>query len=273
MSGYFGALMRASGMPIAGRTPALAHVESPVVEIDVERGPAPMPARMVSTPSTPQQPVTPIRVPAAVAPLTPTQLAGDTHEAQTGPVRTEHAGSRATEDTEAAVPAPRTVEPSKPPLGEALVRAAMQWVATDTQHLRGIAQAEPSSAQTPAARGDELSVAATPALREPRVDSQPHPQDEAPAPFPVPELTAHEPVATPALAATRSTRPAPAMPVAPPDHDEVIEVSIGAIHVRVDAPVAHTIARPAATPPAAARRTPTTTSQRSALSRRALRRI
>jgi hypothetical protein len=55
--------------------------------------------------------------------------------------------------------------------------------------------------------------------------------------------------------------------------DEVVEVSIGAIHVRVDAPPAQTIARPALTPAAGTPGAAATRPARSALSRRALRRI
>ena len=63
-------------------------------------------------------------------------------------------------------------------------------------------------------------------------------------------------------------RNAPPEPVAPLARDEVVEFSIGAIHVRVDAPAAQTVARPATTPRAVPAPPP-----RSALSRRALRRI
>jgi hypothetical protein len=277
MSGYFSALMRASGMPIAGRTPAVAHAESPVVEIDVERSPAPMPARAVAAPPMPQHTVAPTRVPAPVTPLAPTApQASDTHEPHAGFAGTERAESRGVEDAAAAVPASPAAETTKPPIGQALVRAAMQWVVADTQQVRGVAQAEPSNVQPRAVRSDEPSILpATPAFGEHRVESKPQPQNEAQADPPVRDLTTREPVAAQSLA-IRSTRPAPEappMPVAPSDRDEVVEVSIGAIHLRVDAPVAQTIARPAATPPAAARRTPTTTSQRSGLSRRALRRI
>jgi hypothetical protein len=278
MNGYFGALMRASGMPIAGRTPAVAPVESPMVEANVEVSQAPMPANTVATPSTPQQAVRPIHVHTAIAPAAPPAAgpADDSHEAATGFAAIEHADSRVAKTAADAVPASRTIEPAKPPLGQALVRAAMQWVATDTPQTRSVAQVEPPSEHPLAARGNETNiVASVPARRDHRAEPQAQLQEDAPAAAPVSDLSAREQVA-PQAVAIHSIHPAPAspqMPVVPDDRHEVFEVSIGAIHVRVDAPVAQTVARPAATPPAAARRTLTSPSPRSGLSRRALRRI
>lgn len=273
MNGYFGALMRASGMPIAGRMPAVAPVESPVVETNVEVGQAPMPAHTVSTP----QAVTPLHVHTAVAPPAPAlPRADDSHEAAAGFAAIEHADSRAAKSAADPVPASRTIETTKPPLGQALVRAAMQWVATDTPQGRSVAQVEPPGEPPLAARGNETSVVASmPVGRDHRAASRAQPQDDAPASAPVPDLSAREPVAPPAVAIhpTHTATALPQMPLVPGDRDEVIEVSIGAIHVRVDAPVAQTVARYAATPPAAVRRTPTSVSPRSGLSRRALRRI
>jgi hypothetical protein len=277
MNGYFGALMRASGMPIAGRTPAVAPVESPVVEANVEVSQAPMPAHTVSAPPTPQQAVRPIHVSTAVAPPAPVvPPADDSHAAAAAFAAVEHADSHAAKNAAEAVPASRTIEPAKPPLGQALVRAAMQWVATDTPQARIVPQVEPPSEQPLAARGNETRVVASmPAPRDRRAERQAQPQDDPLAAAPAPDRSIRKAVA-PQAVAIHSTHPAPAspqMPVVPGDRDEVVEVSIGAIHVRVDAPVAQTIARPAAAPPAAARRTPTSPSQRSGLSRRALRRI
>jgi len=278
MNGYFGALMRASGMPIAGRTPAVAPVEPPVVEANVEVGQAPMPAPTASAPSTPQQAAKPIHVHTAVAlPAPPAaRPADDPQETAAGFSAIEHADARVAKNTADAVPASRTIEPPKPPLGQALVRAAMQWVATDTPQARRGAQLEPPSEHPLANRGNDTNVvAAVPARRDHRAEPQAHPQEDAPAAAHVPDLSPREPVAPPAVA-IHSIHPAPAspqMPVVSDHRDDVFEVSIGAIHVRVDAPVAQTVARPAATPPAAARRTPTSPSQRSGLSRRALRRI
>ena len=226
MSGYFGALMRASGMTIAARAPAMAHVEPPVVEIDVERRSAAIPARTVQTALTPPQAVGPIPVlNSGEQPAPPTLLAADAdaHGGQAGLVGTAGAHPRAA----------------------GLVRAAMQWVAADTQHARSVAQVVPPRGQSLPAPGEEAGVIpTTQTLGERGVDIPPQ---------------------TPAHAT-------PAVPDTPLARDEVVEISIGAIHVRVDAP-AQTIASPAATPPAAARRGTTATPPRSALSRRALRRI
>ncbi len=277
MNGYFGALMRASGMPIAGRAPALAPVESPVLEANVEVSQAPMPAHTVSTPSTPQHVVRPIHVHTPVAPPAPAASPADnSHVAAAKLASLERSDSPAAKDAADAVPASRTIEPPKPPLGQALVRAAMQWVATDTSQPRRVAQVDPPSEQPVAARGNEARVVASmPAHRDHRAEPQAQPQDDATVVAPVPDTSVREPAAPQAIA-IHSIHPAHAsrqMPAVPVDRDEVVEVSIGAIHVRVDAPVAQTIARPAATPPSMARRTPTSPSQRSGLSRRALRRI
>jgi len=87
-------------------------------------------------------------------------------------------------------------------------------------------------------------------------------------------LTVEESVAAKPIPIRASlVTPAPLPPLAPPVRDEIVEVSIGAIHVRVDAPPAQTIARPALTPAASPRDAAAARPARSALSRRALRRI
>ena len=277
MSGYFGALMRASGMAIAGRAPAMARVEPSVVEIDIERGPAAMPSRTVQTASTPQQAVAPIPVANSVEQVPPpVALAADTdaHEVQTGLAGTEPAHPRAATDAAAdspAAPSARAVETSSPALGQAVVRAAMQWVAADTQQVRSVAQVVPPRTQSLPALGEETSViTTTQALRARGVDVQAQPPRAMPAALAAPDLAARELVTAQArpIRAARPTPATPPVPVAPLARDKVVEVSIGAIHVRVDAPAAQTVARPAATPRAAAATPP-----RSALSRRALRRI
>jgi len=281
MSGYFGALMQSSGMAIGGRAPAMAHVDSSVVEIDVERSPASVPPRTVQA-STPQQAVAPIPVANSVEHLAPPALlaAGpDAHEVQAGFAGREQAHPRAATDAAAdspAAPAARAVEMSKPALGQALVRAAMQWVAVEPQQGRSVAQVVPPRGQSLPAPGEVPSViTTTQALRERGVEVQAQPRSATLASPTASDLAAREPVAAPALPiqSARPTPAAPPVPVTPLARDEVVEISIGAIHVRVDAPAAQTVARPAATPPVAAPRVAPATPQRSALSRRALRRI
>ena len=99
---------------------------------------------------------------------------------------------------------------------------------------------------------------------------------------PAPRLTADEPpsmVVTPypqtrvpiePAAALDRAAPPPTVDARPLPHDEVIEVSIGAIHVRVDAP-APPAAAPA--PPAPRAHVPASRPARDGLRRRALRRI
>lgn len=282
MSGYFGALMRASGMAIAARAPAMARAEPRVVEIDVERNPAPTPPRTAQTPSGPHQAVAPTRVANSVEQLAPpAQLAADTdtHEVRAGFAGTAQAHPRAATDAAAdspAAPAAGAVETAKPALGQTLVRAAMQWVAADTHQVRSVAQAVPRRGQSLAAPGEEPSVTTTTqAFRDRGVEVQAQPPSATPATTAAPDLAARAPVEAQALP-MRSVRPSPATPpapVAPLARDEVFEIAIGAIHVRVDAPAAQTVARTAATPPGAARRAAIATPPRSALARRALRRI
>jgi hypothetical protein len=91
-------------------------------------------------------------------------------------------------------------------------------------------------------------------------------------------------LSTPPLSESIAAKPqpfrAPLVPAAlllpqaaPPARDEVVEVSIGEIHVRVDAPPAQTVARPASTPAAGVPGATRPRHARSGLSRRALRRI
>lgn len=285
MSGYFDALMRSSGMDIGGRAPATAYVE---------RSPAATASRAVETAPASQQAVAPI--PAAdsieqpvleVAPArsAPSMPDADAHGAQAAFAGPDEVRPHTMTDADSvadapAVPATRPAEGTKPDLGQQLVRAAMQWVAADPQHVPAVAKVVPPRGQPPLSRDEGTSVIApSPVLsRPPRdrgVDASAEPLRATVATPPALDLTTHEPFAPPALP-IRSARQAaavPPVPVASSSRDEVVEVSIGAIHVRVDAPSAQTVARPATMSPATGPRAGTATPVRSALSRRALRRI
>jgi hypothetical protein len=267
MSDYFGALIRSSGMAFGGRASARSHDEASVDEIDVERGPAAMPSRTGQTASGPAHAVAPRAAAHSDAPRTP---AADTDGVRAGFSGTEHARGRAGADVDRQ--GARSVE-TTPALGQARVRAAVQWVADDPQHVRGVTQVVPPHGQGWPARAEETSAtAATQALDEPDV-AVPVQRGTKPTSPPA-DLVAREPVVAGALPVhpARPTAPAP-RPVAPLAHDEIVEISIGAIHVRVDAPAAHTLARSPATRPADAPRGLPVPPPRSALARRALRRI
>jgi len=275
MSDYFGALMRSSGLAIGGRATATAHVEPSVVEIAVERSPPALQSRNRQTASPQQQQaVAPIPVARRVesfAPPEPLVAGTDAHEVQGGFTTPAQALPRAEAQAAAdpAVAAASAVEAPNAAPGQTLVRAAMQWVAADPQQ---VALVVPPRGRSLAAVAEQTGVIATAqALREGNVGSTAQPpiaMAEHPA-APV-DPTAREPIRPPELL-IRSARPTlatPPTPVAPFARDEVVEISIGAIHVRVDAPAAQTVARPPATTTRAAAMPP-----RSALSRRPLRRI
>ena len=277
MSGYFGALMRSSGMAIAARPLARGPIAPRITEIDVER-PAALPAPAAPTTATSQSvTATPASVPSpAVDParrMSPPDDHG--HDVHTRPIP-EQALTRATSDRGVEPPAPRATRalesPQRDP-GQAVVRAAMRWVAEMPQ-ARTVApmttERQPSSLEIGVER--PVTIASPPVSRAHRLDVETPGPDATPTLQISREVTREEPVvaqAVPMPVARPTPWPTAKAPVA---RDEVVEVSIGAIHVRVDAPQVQTIANPAPPPPAPARRA-ATSEARSALSRRALRRI
>lgn len=275
MSGYFGALMRSSGMAVGGGAPALA---APDGEIGAERSssiptPASAPAasapHRVSAPIPRGDPVPPL---ASTLPATANSATAAVSEAPGRlaiPVQTLPAAAA---DAGADPPSARPTTPGspKPALGQTLVRAAMQWVAADPQQGPGVAQVV-----TPPARSAPAVTEDTPASTAPRTPREAGAASAAPAPITTPAdlATPAEPASRePVPQVARPTRSAWPVPDAPSAGDAVAEISIGAIHVRVDAPAAQTVARPAPVPPAGQPRT-AAFAPRSALSRRALRRI
>jgi hypothetical protein len=152
-----------------------------------------------------------------------------------------------------------------------MVQAAIRWVATGP----------PTPAATPDDHPPERPTAA-PLATAPAIVRRvpPSPSTDSLAPAPSPAQTQPTPrLATPVAVRTSPPIDALARPVVPaamaPRHDahaEVVEVSIGAIHVRVDAPAVQT--RAPQPPPAAPARPPADrASARSGLARRALRRL
>lgn len=286
MNGYFGALMRSSGLSIGAPAPALGHVEAGGIEVEVERSPTAMAPASVPAASTPSPASAPVSVaqplPALAAPATPVheraapELPLVQARLATPPQADPGAAADASVDPSLSPATPLAAEPTTPPMTQALVRAAMQWVAADPLQTRSVAQVEPPPAPSVVAVTAQARTV-TPTRQPLREAALEHDEQEPAAALAHPvtpaETGKREPMPVPSLAIrpTRSVPMTPPEPLTPPAHDEVVEVSIGAIHVRVDAPAAQTIARPAPAPPAAPRAA--ALAPRSTLSRRALRRI
>jgi hypothetical protein len=168
----------------------------------------------------------------------------------------------------ATVPIP-SIQADAPPAPQALVtahslvRTAMQWVAAGPQETR---------AKLPAVIDPPVAtISPEPASRDPDAirEQRPPESDE------FPERSAGR-LAPPPVAARPLTTPPASLRPDPPTgaslRDDTVEISIGAIHVRVDAPATQIVARTPPPPPAPRAANPPR-ADRSALSRRALRRI
>jgi hypothetical protein len=270
MSGYFDALMRSSGMTIDGPRPAPTHSESNAFEAAADPGGTAIETGSIDTPAMP--PPAAFRGRESVEPAAPPREVQQpiAHQARANPDDAP-ARTRGVPDARAespATPAVRSGEPSKPDLGARLVRATVRWIAEDTSTIGNVPVTKPS---LPTPGDDARVVTAAPARdgdREPpsivtqtvvaakTIAREPAPQVRPP----VERARADEPPQSPQSQAALTAQ------------DETVEISIGAIHVRVDAPPAQTVARPAATPAANTPRAGALP-PRSALSRRALRRI
>ena len=282
MTGYFGALMRASGLAVAGPVPSIALSAPPIAGNDtggrehvlspVHLDAPPRQAPRMGPPRT-TEPLATAAIPVQAQPpddvrdgLAGTPAMPVPEPAPASPIALTVPGER----REAPPPAPREAPPQ---LADAVVRAAMRWVATDPQtrpQVRAVEQ--PGPGPTPAASTEGMPPRPAP---EAPTREEPPPVADAAAP---PALSPRTPGPAPSELteiAARAIEPVPRLPIAPRAAErggEILEVSIGAIHVRVDAPAAQTVARPAAAP-AAPQRTAVHSSRRGALSRRALRRI
>ena len=295
MSDYFGALIRSSGLTIADRTPPTAQhrpdISTPV-DIDVESGTERAATAPPKAGTQPQAATTleasdsarqerrpqPSPVPAERATGDPRHPVAPESDAA-NKVR-PHRGSESTPGEEPTQPADAPSALLHPVLGQIAIRAAMRWVAAEpgddraqraavsmitppTQQLSPPIAREPAHERASPALRDETPLAAPPGIPRPIRAAAPEAVD------------AHAPV--PTAAPERLARPAVvrADPIAAPIlHDEPVEISIGAIHVRVDAAPAQTVARTPAPPAAAQPRSHDgRPRERSGLGRRALRRI
>jgi hypothetical protein len=248
MSGYFDALMRSSGIATRAK-PRLAHAEPNAGEESFEHEPASAQAattRKTMAPARaiiPPEPVEPVgwAVPPPLERGTVTNDSNDGIQAELAGAAQSRAEAMASTESPPS-PSAQAVEMARPDLAQTLIQVATRWVADAPKQIDNIGQ-------TAQAHGHSLRVPAeaVPAL--------------APADF-------QHSVRSPRTSEASLIVPIPQSP-----RDEIVEVSIGAIHLRVDAPTPHTVARPAASPPAITARTANAMPQRSALSRRALRRI
>lgn len=251
MSDYFGALMRASGMPAPATTPTRKR-EPPAVGPDslvaadddaAQQPAAPRPALQPAAPRTALAPSTD----GPVAGERPAQRQAPQSGAAAEPSRTRPA-SVPQPDAELRRPVPaRTAGPPVLTPVHPLARAALDWVA------RG----NGAAARQQTATG------------------------HAAAPAPMPDHAPVRPLPTGPLAPIASVRESPDdvdrragehPERAASTRDERVEVTIGAIHLRVEAPAARTVAS-AAPPAPAAGAVPPPSTARSALARRSLRRI
>lgn len=310
MSDYFGALMRASGLaaarakrphdarealppaqdeavvetrfvgttdaaPTAAATPAAA----PDARTGIRSATAAPPTTTAQPQSSPQTSIQRVRAAAVASPSPMTAPAHASVPAAVPPplaaegVQREGRadGSRipvfadtgspyaATPETDASAPANVSTGPSR-------VHAALQWIAADPHSV--------DPGHGPAQRAAHADSA------QPPLPTGLAPADAPPAPHSLPAVRERDDAAPVRSTAIEAWLREPAMPSLasrrPREHDaaggELVEVSIGAIHVRVDAPAAQTRLAPAA-PAAAAPRAPNRPASRDAVARRLLRRI
>jgi hypothetical protein len=258
MSDYFGALLRSAGAAppdaVAPGVPPIGQADLVEQEVEVEVGAPPESAPAAHSPDAPAA-----NEPASDTP-TEARLAPDRREV----VRSEPAGSLVTR------PALDEVHP--------VVRAALEWVAADPEPVEravsavsDVPAAQPVGASSPRRQLPHSPTPFAPpaapaaplaaALTEPRRTVQPphvppvlRIQHEA---EPAPQLQAPSsppsPVREPDLALPRASRAW--QPVVTPTHEPApapqdrIEVNIGTIHVRVDAPpVPRAVVQPAPPP-------------------------
>jgi hypothetical protein len=263
MRGYFDALLRSTGVAADGLAQSVAQTAPGVVELDTDTRAetiVPRDTRAADRveplatgelaresdprPVAPVAPVSPVAAVGAVAVVAP-----DAPVARQSPA--EPAVTRA---------ATMTSDQEPIDLGKAMVRAAMRWVAADAVAQQvGAPEAEAQAHRHEVTPHREAASVELPAQRVGHTETAARPAFSDPMP--------RQPVTT-----TPAMIPAAPSSPAPPARDGVFEVSIGAIHVRVDAPAVQTVPAPQA-PPAAPSRASAARPQRSTLSRRALRRI
>ena len=286
MSDYFAALMRASGLGQAPGTTASSGTELSVLDLEIPAVAAPLghaPHALAARTETlpPAVPTATVQTAAPVIPPAP-----DRPQFVDTPVN-----ALATPTLPVAEPTTaQTVPVSSEPLvaHQALVQSVMRWVAGDkSAPPTATVQQVPSTSATPAVPGERpLTQPSPPTARSlatatlsnvETVEAAPlthQPLPAEPAPF---AQTARHPSSLQQQAAA-VVREQPEPEQSQPAPADGLSISIGAIHLRVEAPAAPSAPQAAAKPavqPAAPRSTtsPSTATARSSLSRRALRRI
>ncbi|WP_349607242.1 hypothetical protein [Cupriavidus sp. DF5525] len=264
MSDYFGALMQAGGIHVgSGESPA-----RPVTATLAEAGPddagpdaapgADGPVQLVDEPKSTARPAAaaasqPLTEARSIAAGMPGEIPRQRVELPTPPVPASAAGLVPTAPEREASPtalaaAPEAARAGTPPTAQAMIAAALRWISS----------AEPEESAPARASGAQALRGATQTSAY---------MEEASANLP--EAAPAMPLSVPGDSNAAWLRPEPewAEPPVAAAAPDTVAVSIGAIHLRVDAPPPVAPASPAAPqqPPAPA--------LRSGLSRRALRRI
>lgn len=284
MSDYFDSLIRSSGLTVGSSMPTrlAPPVSRPsLVEIDIQHSvpvTQPLPASSSQPATLPKAGAIANEAPASQRefdppPARPMAAISQARALADGPLASDgHAAGvhLRTQQAEPPIPSVAPAAPVPPPQAHALVRAAMQWVAADPQ------QASPEPwASAPRERFVAPTEPARPhaVISTPVAKAEAGPQSAPPAQV---QPLAH-PLApgedTPRRPGTPATPLAAPVTASPSPRDELFEISIGAIHLRVEAPTPQTVARVPPPPSAAQRAAGPTITPRSALSRRALRRI
>lgn len=286
MSNYFDGLIRASGLA-AGSYPPVATGHG-ITEIEVQQDAPPAttsPVTQVPRTNTQRTEIT------TTPPVATTTMPVSAIREYSAPLRREYpelASDRPLPVAPASAPDPRgetsmapglptppasasgpRPQESAPDPGQAMVHAALRWVAADVQSLSASTEIALTPEPTPPIPAQELTThkitpATRPSVSAPEAGPAPGATTlppEALTPLRVAPIRHLEPIDQPSPWASGTRRPA--------SHDETVEITIGAIHLRVDAPPSQTVVQAPAPPP----RPPVDRPPRSALSRRALRRI
>jgi len=280
MSGYFDGLMRASGLPL-GNAPVLGAAPrdtTPLTEIDVAVpaatpviGPLDVTAQAVPQPvANPSSPD--VMQPARPAVIATASTTGSAPTRSAAPLpQTGATGGDAM--VPSATPTPPGAEPVAEPvvLRERIIEAALRWVAdgptgatTEPPPTPDARQLQPAPRLLPPQPvATFIAAPAPPAAASATVTAQPVVAEPPPRP------------AVPAIAQpSRAVAMATPMPsTIPPAHDDSVHVSIGAIHLRVEAPPPPPAVQAAPAPVVQRPSAISQTAPRSGLSRRALRRF
>jgi hypothetical protein len=281
MTDYFGALMNSSGInrsskPLRGAAAADANSDvngiEPKITREVQAGPtaaslqmagqtepAEAPTRMAAN-ENPAEEAESLDSPRAGAPIV--------GRLQDTPLTAKPGPSAATTDLVSAIFTPAADEKAADARGGTLVRAAMEWVGADPQNVL-----------QPSGHSREAYRSATRPVPTGHPPSQDHSSSIA-ASIDVAAVPARSVASTAQLSPERiidQTSDGFSRPVVRPvaaTADEVVEVSIGTINIRVDAPAAPaTRITPAPAAPSRSQSSSDRGSASSSLARRALRRI